>query len=546
MPLAVDVVGDDAALARLAPEWDALFADTPDATGFQAFAWAAACRAHVSRPDRRLFTLVVRDGAQPIGILPTELGPRGDLAFIGAAVSNYLGPVFRRARLDEVVDALGTFVDAERAIRLVDFWGLRTDMPFLRSWSARARVGWRPATTVRTARCPYVDLSPGWKTMLARRKGASRTLLSRKQKSLARLGRVELVETGEPDAVREALPAMFALFADRWYGRHESGGFADRRRQFHTHAAPALAAAGHVRLSLLTLDGHVIAFVYGIRGARGTSSYVIAHDGALAAQSPGAVLLARVLESACARGEPEYDFSLGDEEYKDAWATGTREVVRLVQSRRHPSAAVRGAARIVGSRAWDIARSVRPVRNLKREGLRRWLFGPPAADVRADAPGLAAGAARAWHVHRVTPCPGANGVRAATWSYDEMRARLSPRLLALALERSYRNDVVVPVYDGERLLGVAWRASAGRREVVLGGRDVAADGPVYYHPVAAPGRTMDDVVRALASIEAGRPDVVLVAQGADLGTQARELGRFAADLRFKPTRALAAPRPRPR
>jgi len=546
MPLEVDVVDDDAAFARLAPDWDALFADTPEATGFQAFAWPVTCRAHVSEPDRRLFALVVRDGAQPIGILPTELGPRGDLAFIGAAVSNYLGPVFRRGRVDDVVDALAAFVDAEPAIRLVDFGALRTDIPFLRAWSARGRPGWRPATAVRTARCPYVDLSPGWKGILARRKGASRTLLARKQKSLARLGRVELVETGDPDAVRAALPAMFALFADRWYGRHESGGFADRRREFHTHAAPALAAAGHVRLSLLTLDGHVIAFVYGIRGARGTSSYVIAHDGALAAQSPGAVLLARVLESACARGDPEYDFSLGDEEYKDAWATGTRDVLRLVQWRRRPSAAVRGTIRIVGSRAWDVARSVRSVRNLKREGLRRWLFGPPPADVRADAPGLAAGTAHAWHVLRVTPRPGMNGVRAATWSYDEMRARLSPRLLALALERSYRNDAVVPVYDGDRLVGVAWRACPGRREVVLGGRDVAADAPVYYHPVAAPGRTMDDVVRALASIEAGRSELVLVAQGADLGEDVRALGRFAADLRFKPTRALAAPRPRPR
>ena len=546
MPLAVDVVGDDAAFARLAPDWDALFADTPDATGFQAFAWAAACRAHVSPADRRLFTLVVRDGGQPIAILPTELGPRGDLGLIGADVSNYLGPVFRRARLDDVVGAIGAFVDAERTIRLVDFRALRADMPFLRAWSARARPGWRPATTVRTARCPYVDLSAGWQAMLARRKGASRTLLARKQKTLARLGRVELVETGEPDAVRAALPAMFALFADRWYGRHESGGFADRRREFHTHAAPALAVAGHVRLSLLTLDGHVVAFVYGIRGARGTSSYVIAHDGAFAAQSPGAVLLARILESACARADPEYDFSLGDEEYKDAWATGVREVVRLVQWRRRPSAAVRGTVRIVGSRAWDVARSVRPVRNLKREGLRRWLFGPPPADVRADAPGLAAGTARAWHVHRVIPRPATNGVRAATWSYDEMRARLSPRLLALALERSYRNDVVVPVYEGDRLLGVVWRACPGRREVVLGGRDVAAKAPVYYHPVAAPGRTMGDVVLALASIEAGRPDLVLVAQGADVGAHARELGRFAADLRFKPTRALAAPRPRPR
>ena len=546
MALRVEVVGDDRGLAQLEGEWDALFADTPEATGFQTFTWATSCRAHVSPAERRLFTLVVRDGGEAIGILPTEIGARGDLCFIGDTVSNYLGPVYRGTRLDDVVGALRATLDEERRVRLVDLRGLRTDVPFLRAWSAADEApGWRAATATRTARCPYLDLSAGWKAILARRKSSSRTLLARKQKTLARLGRAEFVETGDPAAVRAALPEMFRLFTERWAGRHESGGFAGRHRVFHTHAAPALAAAGQVRLSLLRLDGHVVAFSYGVRGSRGITSYVIAHDGALAVHSPGAVLLVRMLEAACARGDPEYDFSLGEEDYKEAWATGSRDVVRLLQSRRQPTAAARGALRALGSRAWDAARSIRPFRALKRDGPRRWLLGPPAPDVHPDAPGLAAGAARAWHVHRLTGDDARNGLRFGAWSYADLRESLSPRLLALALERSYRNDVAVPLYEGDRLLGLVWRASPGRRALVLGGRDVAYETPVYYHPVAAPGRTIAEVVRALRGIEVDHREIVVVAQEPDVGgTEA--VDRFAADLRFKPKRGLAAPRPRPR
>jgi hypothetical protein len=103
------------------------------------------------------------------------------------------------------------------------------------------------------------------------------------------------------------------------------------------------------------------------------------------------------------------------------------------------------------------------------------------------------------------------------------------------------------VYEGDRLLGLAWRACPNRRDVVLGGQDVAGGAPVYYHPVPAPGRTIAEVVRALRGIEAAHPELVVVAQDGDLGaTPAEAVGRFAADLRFRPRRALAAPRPRPR
>src|SRR5205814_272053 len=134
--------------------------------------------------------------------------------------------------------------------------------------------------------------------------------LARKWRALDRLGRVEFLEATTPADVGALLPALFGLFQERWTDRHESGGFADRHRTFHERALPALAADGHVRLSVLSLDGDVIAFAYGLRGAWGTTSYVLGHANALNPHSPGLLLLTRVLEAASARGDREYDFSL--------------------------------------------------------------------------------------------------------------------------------------------------------------------------------------------------------------------------------------------
>ncbi|HJQ82725.1 MAG TPA: GNAT family N-acetyltransferase, partial [Candidatus Binatia bacterium] len=376
MAIDVEPITDEPTFARLGDDWDALFAETPARTGFQSFAWIAACRRFASAGDRRLFVLAVRDGSETIGIVPTELGPHGDLCFAGDAVSNYLGPVYRGARLRDVVSAVAAFIAAERSIRLVDWRGLPGWSPFLAAWRAADTPAFAAPRVVHTARCPLVDLSPGWTGVVGRRSSDSRNALARKWKALARVGRVGVTEARDPDAVRAALPAMFRMFAERWAGRHESGGFASRFRTFHEHAAPALAAAGHVRLSLLHIDGDPIAFSYGIVGERGTLSYVLAHDAAFATHSPGALLLARVLEAACERGDTEYDLSLGDEHYKSAWATGARDVFRVVRWRDRSTAVVRGALRSLGSRAWDAARAIGPARELRREGLRGWLRRP--------------------------------------------------------------------------------------------------------------------------------------------------------------------------
>jgi CelD/BcsL family acetyltransferase involved in cellulose biosynthesis len=530
--LQISVITDDADLATLSEDWHALLEETDGSSGFQSLAWISACRSGLPS-DASLFVLVFRDGRDVVAIMPTELGPGGALRLIGQGpLSNYLGPVCRASHVDAVVQAFGAFLARERRVSLLDFRGLREHSPFLALLRRGEIAGWSRTRVVQTAVCPYIDLSPGWEAVYARRKGKQRGNIARKWKALERLGRPEFEEVADPARVEATLPVMFELFRGRWSGRHESGGFAERHRAFHTQAAVALATAGHLRLSLLRLDGQVVAFAYGVRARGVTVSYVLAHDDALGVCSPGLLLLVRALETACRRGDVEYDFSIGEEEYKDTWATGTRAVFRALSWRRGSLAALHGRLGSLGTRAWVGARSVGWLRDLRREGLRQ-LVGGTSHDELPDTPGLPAGAGRSWQVQRLERSTGDSGVVARRWPYPELAQRLSPRLLELAVDRSFRGDTLLPLFSGDRLLGVTWRAEPGRRAVITDGAALQDDDVVFYHPVAAPGSTLTQMMTALADLAAPQSAVVVVCEPHPPGAPAQHLGTFVADHRFR-------------
>ena len=530
--LATDTVSDDAGLARLAEAWTALRAITPHASAFQSFAWIDAYRAVLRPRGRRLHVLIVRDGGEPVAILPCDLGPHGDLRLLGEPLSNYQGPVHRPERVTDLVEALATLLGApSRAVRLLDFGGLVERSPFLAALRTLRVPGWSPAFVVRTATCPYVDLAGGWTTVFERRTSGSRRQLARKWKALGRLGRLEFGEAGDPARVRQLLPELFKLFRQRWQGRHESGGFADRFRDFHLRAAPALAAAGEARISHLVLDGHVVAFYYAVRADGGIASYVIGHDDVLGSFSPGQLMLIRALEAACVRGEREYDLSLGEESYKDEWASGARGVFRVFAWRRRSTGALHGRARALTTEAWVRARSIGWLRDLRREGLRRMLAGPPPLEARPDTPGIGAGEPGRWVVHHLEPGAPAEGIVVRAWSFGELCDALSPRLLALATERFYRGDPLLAVYRDETLVGVVWRASPARRALVTFGHEPVPSEPVYYQPLPV-GRGLGVLVQALAATERGFTLVARVPRLADVGSRVEAC--FVGDLRFAP------------
>lgn len=193
-----------------------------------------------------------------------------------------------------------------------------------------------------------------------------------------------------------------------------------------------------------------------------------------------------------------YDFSLGSAEYKALWATGERRVYRLFWGRG-------SRLRFLSSEAWVRARSVGWMRHLKRHGLRA--LRPASKAAASDSPGLPSGPSGRWFVYRV-----ASGSRSPSRlsrrRYGYMSDHLSPRLLELAIERSFRGDELLAAEDGAGLVGVVWRAAESRRSTVTGNADtVAGDEVVYYHPAVRTGESLEDFV---LEVTAGERSCVVV------------------------------------
>ncbi|QJE72408.1 GNAT family N-acetyltransferase [Aerophototrophica crusticola] len=141
---------------------------------------------------------------------------------------------------------------------------------------------------------------------------------------LDRLGRVAIRQVSGPD-ISPALDALFTLHAARWQQDGEAGVLADPLVQaFHRQAAPLLDAAGLLRLYALDLDGRTVAVLYGLAAKGRFHYYIGGHDPALAACSPGSLLLSHAIDRATAEGCTLFDFLRGQEPYKYRWGATDR------------------------------------------------------------------------------------------------------------------------------------------------------------------------------------------------------------------------------
>jgi CelD/BcsL family acetyltransferase involved in cellulose biosynthesis len=193
---------------------------------------------------------------------------------------------------------------------------------------AAARSG-RPlmARTVETQ--AYIDLTADWDVYWKERGSKLRTDISRRRRRLAELGEVS-VGPYDDGALEGALDDALRIEASGWKGRGGTaiaGRPADER--FYRAMARWAAARGWFRLWFLRLDGRPIAFRLGLEAFGVLYSLKIGYLEEFAAQSPGKVLEAAVIESAFARDTRRFDFAGGAADFKTRWATGTRDFVEL-------------------------------------------------------------------------------------------------------------------------------------------------------------------------------------------------------------------------
>jgi CelD/BcsL family acetyltransferase involved in cellulose biosynthesis/ribosomal protein S18 acetylase RimI-like enzyme len=437
--------------------WSELLAKTPDGSGFHAWPWIAA---HLAETDSARIA-IVRFRGQPVAVFPMRMGDDRRLCFVAERRSNYGGPVYDPQHMRTVVAAFRQIVAGCRPA-LVDLNGMRERSPFLAAVRGIVLGQLGAAVAVNTIGCPEVDLAGGWDAVWGQRKPKHQKNWKRTEKKLARLGSVTYDELTDADAIEAVLPDAIRLYEERWRDLRVEKAFGEAESDFQRDAARALAARGHAVMSVLRLDQHVLAFSYALRANDVSSSYTLAHDDRYAPFSVGQLLLIRVLERAAKRGDPMFDFSVGDEAYKDVWANRRQEVFRILWG---ASASRRAAADALRAHL----RSKPLLRRVKQEGVRALL--PKAAGARP----------LAWWVQPLGEAEAGGTIRTAT--HDDMRASLDDRLLRIAIDRAFRGDAGLVLDDVMGPCAFVWKLDRARARSLLDGiAEPTSD--VYLQPIA--------------------------------------------------------------
>jgi CelD/BcsL family acetyltransferase involved in cellulose biosynthesis len=273
---------------------------------FGTWEWASTWWRHFGH-DRPLHLVVVRRGAEPIGLLPLyrwKQHPMTVLRFVGHGPADELGPVGDPEAGVPLARSL------RRSLHRLDADLLLAEqLPRGQDWGVL--LGGRRLAAEAS---PVVRFDAGgWEAYLRARSANFREQVRRRARKLAREHRVAYrMSDGTHDLDRD-LDLLFRLHDARWvdaptnFRAHEV---------FHRAFAPVAVEQGWLRLWFLEVDGAVVAALYGFRYAGIESYYQAGRDPAWDHYRVGFVLLAHAIRQAADDGIREYRLLRGAEDYK--------------------------------------------------------------------------------------------------------------------------------------------------------------------------------------------------------------------------------------
>lgn len=453
--------------------WADLLAKTPEVSGFHAWAWRRAQLLTSAAP----VVAIVRLRGEPIAVFPFALDDDRVLRWLSVRHSNYSGPLFDPEHLSSVVAGFREIM-TQLEPRTVDLEGLRERSPFYKAVRTLVLGTLGAPRESNPIGAPEIDLEGGWDVVWKRRKSKHRNNWRRAQRKLEKIGKVEYVELTDGEEIVATFDEAVELYETRWGDLNVDRAFGREHEAFQRAAAIAMARDGHVVMSVLRLEGEMIAFSYALRSGNVSNSYTLAHDDRYAPYSPGQLLLIHVLRAAAERGDPMFDFSVGDETYKDVWGTDRQEVLRLVWGE--------GARWLTATDTLKARLRAEPkLRRLKQEGVRALLPERPT------------GAEIDWFVQKVESCESDASLREL--DLTGVRKLVPPALFTTAIDRIFRGDVACLLVRDEQPLAIVWKAAAHRRDGLA--RGYAGEHAIYFdmHPLDDNNEPIAAAVGALGS-----------------------------------------------
>lgn len=324
----IHLITDSTALKALLPEWQALYERCPTATPFQSPAWLSAWW-QVFAPGE-LHAVCLRAHGRLVGFAPfyieaTERVRR--VLPVGIGVSDYLDVVLDPQHAPNACILLSRHISEMTAqgadLEMCELAPQAAALSIATPSGVKEELGACSICPVITFKFDARDLKG---VLPAHRIQALRTAWNRAR----RLGNVRIEEaSGAADA--HWLCQLDELHRARWQSVGEPGVTADRRVYcFLEQAIPSLLEQQQARIYRLRLNGECVAVHLLLVGRQGMFSYMTGYSPEFSEISPGAIILAHVVEQTLAQSKPEFHFLRGQEPYKSLWGALPRTNMRRI------------------------------------------------------------------------------------------------------------------------------------------------------------------------------------------------------------------------
>ena len=166
---------------------------------------------------------------------------------------------------------------------------------------------------------PYVIGQP-WKDYSEKLHRSHQQNLTRRFKSLSKLGHVELEVVTSTDDLEKALEDAFHIEAAAWKGKAGTAIEEDARtRQFYTRLVERAARRGWLHLSFLTINRRRIVARIGLRYANRHYLLKSGYDPEFSKYSPSILHFSLLLRDILDQGMSECDLLGGNDEWKLRW-----------------------------------------------------------------------------------------------------------------------------------------------------------------------------------------------------------------------------------
>ena len=299
---------------------------------FQTFDWVHEWYRHVGRElGIEPHIVVVGDADAPTMLLPLGVQRRRGLRilrWLGGDLCDYMGPLVAS-------DAVG-FQDRERfrsVWRAILAALPKVDVIQLESMPARVGAQLSPLRHLpwmrSESRAHFTELVGPWEEFYSNKRSArSRSTDRRKTRHLRKLGEVSI----ECPVAREDLPEVLDALARQKSRAYRELGVEDLLssggiRAFLEKMAYAHGPVAPVHVAALRIDGEIAAVHWGlVHDGRFYYMLPAYDDGSAMRFSPGDVLLRALLEWCIEHQIDTFDFTVGEESYKDHWCDQAMEL----------------------------------------------------------------------------------------------------------------------------------------------------------------------------------------------------------------------------